>query len=154
MHQKGYGRKTIARKLGISKTTVKNYLDKLKTMDYDVEVLLGMDEPVLESKFHAGNPAYKDNCRYEFIKENLDYYEKELKKTGVTRKLLWEEYWANDPNGYSYTQFCFHFKQQLVAKNPTMTLQYKAAEKLYVDFAGKKMSYVDRDTGHLTLAIF
>jgi len=149
MRQKGYGRKTIARKLGISKTTVKSYLDKLKTIDYDVEVLLGMDEPVLESKFHAGNPAYKDNCRYEFIKENLDYYEKELKKPGVTRKLLWEEYRVNNPNGYSYTQFCFHFKQQLIAKNPTMALQHKAAEKLYVDFAGKKMSYVDRDTGQI-----
>jgi transposase len=149
MHQKGYGRKTIARKLGISKTTVKSYLDKLKIIDYDVEVLLGMDEPVLESKFHAGNPAYKDNCKYEFIKENLDYYEKELKKPGVTRKLLWEEYRANNPNGYSYTQFCFHFKQQLVAKNPTMALQHKAAEKLYVDFAGKKMSYVDWDTGQI-----
>ena len=149
MHQKGYGRKTIARKLGISKTTVKSYLNKLKTMDYDVETLLGMDGPVLEAKFHAGSPAYKDNCRYELIKENLDYYEKELKKTGVTRKLLWEEYRANNPNGYSYTQFCFHFKQQLIAKNPTMALQHKAAEKLYVDFAGKKISYVDRDTGQI-----
>src|SRR3972149_4231258 len=149
MHKNGDGRKTIARKLGMSKTTVKGYLDKLKTMDIDTDSLLELDEPVLEAKFHAGNPAYKDNDRYGFKKENLGYFEKELKRTGVTRKLLWEEYRANHPKGYGYTQFCFHFNQQLVAKNPSMVLQHKPAEKLYVDFAGKKMSYVDRDTGEI-----
>lgn len=149
MHINGQGRKTIARKLGISKTTVKSYLDKLKTLDCDASTLLDLDEPVLEAKFHAGNPAYKDNNRYDYIKENFDYFEKELKRPGVTRMLLWEEYRLAYPKGYSYTQFCYHFNQQLVAKNPTMALQHKAAEKLYVDFAGKKMSYIDRDTGEI-----
>jgi len=138
MHKNGDGRKTIARKLGMSKTTIKYYLDKLKTMDIDTDSLLELDEPVLEAKFHAGNPAYKDNDRYGYIKENLEYFENELKRTGVTRKLLWEEYRANHPKGYGYTQFCFHFNQQLVARNPSMALQHKAAEKLYVDFAGAK----------------
>jgi transposase len=149
MHKKGDGRKTIARKLGMSKTTVKGYLDKLKTMDIDVDRLLELDGPVLEAKFHSGNPAYKENGRYAHIKENLGYYERELKRTGVTRKLLWEEYRANNTNGYGYVQFCFHLSQQLIARNPSMALQHKAAEKLYVDFAGKKMSYVDRDTGEI-----
>jgi transposase len=149
MHQKGDGRKTIARKLGISKTTVKNYLDKLKTMGHALDTLIDMDSPILEAKFHAGNPAYKDNNRYEYLKGNLDYLEKELKKTGVTRKLLWEEYRAHNTHGYSYAQFCFHFKQQLIAKKPSMVLPHKAAEKLYVDFAGKKMSYVDKNTGEV-----
>jgi transposase len=149
MHKNGDGKKTIARKLGMSKTTVKDYLAKVKTMGLSLEALLELDEPVLEAKFHAGNPAYKDNDRYGHIKENLGYFEKELKKTGVTRKLLWEEYRANNPDGYSYTQFCFHFKQQRIAQKPSMALQHKAGEKLYIDFAGKKMSYVDRETGEI-----
>lgn len=149
MHLNGEPRKKIARTLGISKTTVKSYLDKLKSIDCDVSLLLDLDEPVLEVKFHAGNPAYKDNNRYEYIKENIVYFEKELKRPGVTRRLLWEEYKANNPNAYSYTQFCFHFNQQIVARNPSMALQHKAAEKLYVDFAGKKMSYIDPNTGEL-----
>lgn len=149
MHKNGDGRKAIARKLGISKTTVKGYLDKLKTMDIDVNSLLKLDEPVLEAKFHAGNPAYKDNDRYGYIKESLRYFEKELKRTGVTRRLLWEEYRANSSDGYGYTQFCFHLNQQLIAQNPSMVLQHMAAEKLYIDFAGKKMSYVEPDTGEI-----
>jgi transposase len=149
MYQQGKAKKAIARQLGMSKTTVKSYLNKVKAMGIDLELLLAMDEPMLEAKFHSGNPAYKDNNRYDYIKENLDYYEKELKRTGVTRMLLWEEYRAQYPNGYSYTQFCFHLKQQLVAKKPTMVLNHKPAEKLYVDFAGKKMSYVDKKTGEV-----
>jgi transposase len=149
MHQKGRGRKTIARELGISKTTVKSYLEKLKSLNFGLDQLLVMDEPMLEAKFHSGNPAYKDNKRYDYIKESLNYFEKELKRPGVTRMLLWEEYRAKYPQGYSYAQFCFHLNQQLVAKRPSMVLNHKPAEKLYVDFAGKKMSFVDIDTGEI-----
>jgi len=149
MYKMGNGRKTIARKLGISKTTVKSYLDKLKTINFALDKLLEMDGPILEAKFHAANPAYKDNSRYEQIKKNLDYFFKEFIKPGVTRKLLWEEYRSHYPDGYGYTQFCFHFKQQLIAKKPSMVLQHKPAEKLYLDFAGKKMSYVDINTGEI-----
>ena len=56
-----------------------------------IDELLTLEDPVLESKFHAGNPAYKDNERYELLKTDLDYYKKELNITEVTRKLLREE---------------------------------------------------------------
>lgn len=149
MYKNGVKRKAIARNLGISKTTVKNYLNKLASMDFSPDELLEMDEPVLESKFHAGNPAYKDNGRYELFKSKIEYFQEELKRTGVTRRLLWEEYLRDNPQGYGYTQFCFHLSQQLLAKNPTMTLMHTPGGKLYVDFAGKKMSYIDFETGEI-----
>jgi transposase len=35
-----------------------------------------------------------------------------MKRKGVTRQLLWEEYRAAHPDdGYSYTQFCFHYQE-------------------------------------------
>lgn len=39
------------------------------------------------------------------------YMYKELRKTGVTRKLLWEEYKARYPDGYQVTQFCLHYSR-------------------------------------------
>lgn len=54
LHQQGEGKKTIARKLGMSKNTVKAYLDKLAVLPLSIEVLLALEDPVLESKFHAG----------------------------------------------------------------------------------------------------
>ena len=74
---------------------------------------------------------------------------KELPRKGVTKQLLWEEYRQSYPMGYSHSQFCFHLKQQLIARKPSMVLQHNAAEKLYIDFAGSRLSYVDPETGQI-----
>jgi transposase len=148
LHKLGNGRKQIARQLGISKNTVKTYLDKLTGMKLSIDQLLELEDPVLGSKFHAGNPAYKEK-RFDHLKSNLAYYEKELQRVGVTRRLLWEEYKTSYLQGYGYTQFCHHLNQQLIARKPSMVLGHKAGEKLYVDFAGKKLSYIDKETGEI-----
>lgn len=148
LHQQGYGRKFIARSLDISKNTVKTYLDKVQYIKLRPEELLQLEDPVLEAKFHPGNPAYKDK-RFDYLKEKFDYFSSELKQTGVTRRLLWEEYQIENPGGYGYTQFCYHLNQQLIAHKPSMVLNHKAGEKLFVDFAGKKLSYIDKETGEI-----
>ena len=148
LHKQGNSIKSIARNLGISKNTVKSYLIKLATARLPIDELLELDDPVLESKFHTGNPAYKDP-RFEHLSNKLDYFTSELKRVGVTKKLLWEEYIAAYPNGYAYSQFCFHLGQQLLARKPGMKLEHKPADKLFIDFAGKPLHYVDRLTGEL-----
>lgn len=148
LHKQGHSIKSIARNLGISKNTVKSYLIKLATGKLPLTELLDLEDPVLESKFHAGNPAYKDS-RFEHLSNNLEYFSKELKRVGVTKKLLWEEYTAVYQDGYAYSQFCFHLRQQLIAKRPGMKLEHEPADKLFVDFAGKPLHYVDRSTGEL-----
>lgn len=156
LHQQGKGKKTIARILGMSKTTVKVYLDKLQGLTASnkgvkaltIADLVKLESPVLEAKFHPGNPAYKQE-RYEHLKANLDFYLSELKRTGVNKSLLWEEYRRQYPDGYSHSQFCYHLQQHQVASKPSMVLEHKPAEKLFIDFAGKKLSYVDKQTGGL-----
>jgi len=148
LHEQGKNKKFIARSLGISKNTVKAYLTKVASTPLDIKSLLTLDDPVLEGKFHAGNPAYKDE-RFEHFKANLDYFSKELGRVGVTKQLLWEEYRSDYPQGYGHTQFCHHLSQQLIARKPSMVLQHKAGEKLFIDFAGKKLSFVDIDTGEV-----
>jgi transposase len=146
LHQQGKGIKFIARSLGISKNTVRSYLAKMALSPLSFESMLALDNPILEGKFHAGNPAYKDE-RFEYLKANLEYYSKELKSVGVTKKTLWEEYRDANPPGYGYSQFCFHLTQQLIARRPSMVLSHIAGEKLFIDFAGKKLSYIDILTG-------
>jgi hypothetical protein len=99
LHGQGNKIKFIARTLAISKKTVKSYLNRLTGLKMGINELLAMDEVELESKFHSGNPAYKEP-RFEYLKSQLDYYQKELKKTGVTRYLLWEEYKSSNPGGW------------------------------------------------------
>lgn len=134
LHRQGCSIKAIARTLSISKNTVKSYLARLQSASLDTDELLNLEDPVLESRFHSGNPAYKDP-RYIHFKGKLEYFSKELKRVGVTRKLLWEEYIGGFPQGYAYSQFCFHLHQQLVARKPTSVLTHEPADKLFVDFA-------------------
>jgi len=148
LHQQGKGKKFISRNLGISKNTVKAYLEKIALSGLCIDALLKLDDPVMEAKLHAGDPAYKD-IRFDHFKDKLDYFTKELKRVGVTKKLLWEEYREQTSPCYGYSQFCFHLHQHLAAAKPSMVLQHKAGEKLFVDFAGKKLSYIDRHTGEV-----
>ena len=147
-HKNGWKIKGIARELGISKNTVKSYLQKVQTSNWSIEDLLELEDPILEAKFHAGNPAYKDN-RYDQLKLKLAYYASELKKTGVTKLLLWEEYHQEFPNGYGRSQFCHHLLQYISHSKPSMVLTHKPAEKLYIDFAGKRLSYIDWQSGEI-----
>lgn len=155
LHGQGHGKKAIARILRISKNTVKSYLSKLEFIlgeekgAFTIEDLIGLDDPVLEARFHAGNPSYKEEDRYVELKNNFPYYEKELKRRGVTRYLLWEEYRDQHQNGYSYAQFCFHLDQYKKACSPSLVLSHQPGEKLYVDFTGKTIHYVDQNTGEL-----
>ena len=148
LHKQGESIKSIGRSLNISKNTVKSYLAKLAAGTLPLSELLELDDPVLENKFHAGNPAYKDP-RFEHLSGKLEYFQAELKRVGVSKKLLWEEYMAGYPDGYAYSQFCFHVHQQLVAKKPGMKLEHQAGDKLFVDFAGKPLHYADTATGEL-----
>ncbi len=47
----------------------------------------------------------ENNIRYREMLVQMPYFTKELKCTGVTRQLLWEEYSKNNPNAFGYLQF-------------------------------------------------
>ncbi len=57
IHKQGIGNKTIARNLGISKTTVKSYLEKYRSSKLSIETLLKIEDHALGKVFHQGNPA-------------------------------------------------------------------------------------------------
>lgn len=148
MHRSGMSNRRIAKILGLNKGTVNEYVGKLKSNNMSPEELLSLDAPVLEGQFAAGTAAFTDP-RFEKFKEKLPYFEKELARPHVTRHLLWREYLSENPEGYRYTQFCYHLLQQSVAHKPSAILTHTAGEKLFVDFAGDKLSYVDRETGEI-----
>jgi transposase len=153
MHGQGKGKKTIAKALGVSKNTVKSYLLKAELLfnckgAHDTpESLLALDDPQLEARLHAGNPAYKDDIRYGQLQEKMEYILGQLKIKGVTKNLLWEEYRIENPLGYGYSQYCWHIQQYQKAAKSTAVLAHSAGDKLYIDYAGKPLYYIDKETG-------
>jgi len=82
----------------------------------------------------------------------------QLRRKGVTLQLLWEEYRRNHPDGYAYTQFCEYYKRFRSQLEPALRQEYKAGERLFVDWAGMTVPLTDPATGqtrpaHLFVAV-
>lgn len=72
----------------------------------------------------------------------------ELRRTGVTLRLLHEEYLASNPIGaYGYTKFVELYNAWADRLKVTMRQVHKAGEKCFVDYSGKRPSIVDAKTG-------
>lgn len=150
-YQMGHSNRRIAKEIGMNKETVNNYFKAIRDGNMDIKTLLKMDDPELERKFHAGNPAYTDERMQVFLEE-LPLYRNELSRKHVTRYLVWQEYIRRHPDGYCKSQFFFHLKQNLVAtpkQTAVLTDTYVPGEKLFIDFAGDKLGYVDPETGEI-----
>lgn len=148
----GESNRKIALQLGMNKETVNRYVNRAKADSMSLGELVKLDDPVLEYRMSGGKPAYSDH-RFEQMKEKLPYLTKEKGRKHVTLKLLWEEYRAENPDGYSLTQFRYHCRQDnLASKNRSSTIlkdMYVAGEKMFIDFAGDTMEYTDLETGEV-----
>ena len=122
----------IADKLGISFDDVK---DKSEDEVYRV---------FYPDKF-AVESLYKD--------PNYEYVHKELKKVGVTLKLLWQEYCdkCNSLNEISmgYTKFCEGYGDYTVSNKLTNHLNHKPGIVTEVDWSGPTMELIDTSTGEI-----
>jgi len=141
----GFSQRKISEALGISRKTVSDYLYKLTSLKLSYSEIKKMSYEELQLILEDNKESV--NLRYAALSSKFDYMLQELKKTGVTLHLLWEEYLQSNPSGYKYSQFCHHFQNWLKPQKATMHIEHKAGEKMFVDFAGKKLRVINRETG-------
>lgn len=149
--KRGTGRNKMARLLSMSRNTIVEYRKRCALTGFSYEELLSLDDADLSAMLRNIHPpqASADDTRYRYLESRFSYFEAELRKTGVTKRILWEEYLKEVPDGYRYTRFC-HFISQYDKKNgAVMRLVHLPGEELQVDFAGDKLSYIDKSTGEV-----
>lgn len=146
LKQKGVSHKSIARQLGISRTTVIEYVRLMESSGLGWDQLDEADDVLLGSVLNASGDTSE---RYKRLLNFFPYMEKELKRTGVTRQLLWKEYRRDEEDAYAYSQFCYHFKQWSRSVNPTAPMLHKSGDKLFIDFCGEKLPVINRETGEV-----
>src|SRR6478609_7845818 len=90
--QKGFSQRRIARELQLARNTVKEYATRLLQSTYSLQELQQMDDAALATIMYAHAKQSQADPRREDFKLRISYFTAELKRTGVTRQLLWEEY--------------------------------------------------------------
>lgn len=146
-HSEGVSKKKMGLRAGVTRNTVKSYIRQFMSMNRPVEELLVMPDKELEELF-AAKPVYEPDERLKALTDLFPDIEKKIKK-GTTRIRLWEEYRAKHPDGYGLSQFKILYRRWAQMVNATMHVEHIAGDKVYVDFAGDKLSLVDPNTGEV-----
>lgn len=147
LKEKGKSNRSAADLLGVSRNTVNSYVRLISSYDLDYKELLTLSDKELQDLFPSESEV--DSYRYRELSSYFLYFERELKKPGCTQQTLWKEYIEKHPDGYKHSQFNHHFNQWRTKLKASCKLEHKVAEKLFIDFTGKKLQYVDKQTGEL-----
>ena len=148
----GESQNKISHDLGVHKRSIRSYQKIIESEGYDLEQALALPEQDLLSIIQSHKPRGSTHTgkRYVALETQFKNYCTELKKTGVTIQLLWEEYKIEHPDGYGYSQFANYVSRYRGRDNLSMKLYHEAGAVLQLDFAGDLLRYVDSDTGELT----
>ena len=90
--QRGFSGRKISRDLKLSRNTVKLYVDRFNACGLSRDELQQMDDAGLSAIAYADAKQIQADSRKEDFKSRTDHFLAELKRTGVTKQLLWEEY--------------------------------------------------------------
>ena len=141
---------------GLSRNTIREYLRRISASGLTCGELLCLDEESLNAiiyvdEIEKNRSGRTTDERYISFEQQAEYFTSELRKRGVTRHLLWEEYRRAFPEGYAYSQFCEHLSRYMKRENAVMHFNHQPGEQLQVDFAGDKLGYVEPSTGEWIL---
>lgn len=146
--EQGLSARRAAKILGIGKTSASEYVSGFKSSGLSYSVIESLSDSDLTQVINLKKEF--ENERYKELSGLFLYFEKELKRTGVTKRILWEEYVDVRKDFYGYSQFCHHYQKWCKDQKVSMHQEHKAGDKLFVDYTGKKLPVTNPDTGEIT----
>ena len=144
----GISTREIARRLGIAASTVRETLRRFEGAGLGWPLPDGMSDGDLEAALYANHGTKRGHRRH--AEPDWPTVHRELKRKHVTLVIVWDEYIAANPGGYSYSRFCELYRGFESKLSPTMRQTHAAGERLFVDYAGDGVPVVvDRLTGEI-----
>jgi transposase len=147
LHQQGLGIKAISRILCVSKNTVKRYLHQIEVAGYDILYLMNQSDESLV--FILSGQSSKVDNRFAELEKLFPSIGRDLEKTGFTLHYIWCRYKSNHPEGYQYSRFCHYYQRYRETTKAVMHFDHEPGDRLFLDYAGKKLSYMQYGTGEI-----
>ena len=145
----GVSARKIAIATGVARSTVAEYQRRIRTAGLTWPLPPDLDDDLSLSArlFEEDRTQVRGRPEPDWAKVHA-----ELRRKGVTKALLWEEYRGVTPDGYQYSHFCDLYARWAGRVNVTMRQEHRAGEKMFVDFSGDGIDLVDEQTGEVRKA--
>lgn len=148
LHCQGHSKLNISTVTGLSRNTVKKYLNVFTGLHTTWDEVSGLSDKDLD-EFFCKEPEMVPDERLGPLHVYFTSHEKHLKRRGVTLLNLFLEYHQLHPEGFRQTSFYHHYKLWSARAQPSMHMVHKAGDKMFVDFTGEKLEVVDRQSGEI-----
>ena len=141
----GRSKREIARIINVSPTTVSDYLARAKLAGLSLPLPPEVDDAALERLlFPPTEPASVQRPA-----PSWGTVHNELRRKGVTLELLWQEYKAEQVDGFQYSAFCEHYRRWRERLSLSMRQTHTPGERLFIDYAGQTIGVTDGSTGEV-----
>jgi len=138
----GFSDRQIAAAIGSARSTVQECARRTRDAGVSWPLAPAMDEAALHAMLYKRVVPLSRTPRPDFA-----YLHAELRRRGVTRLLLWEEYKSAHPDGWQYSVFCEQYRRWLLTQELVLRQEHAPGDKLFVDYAGQTVPIKDRHTG-------
>jgi transposase len=144
----GLSQRAIARAIGVSNSTISELFSRLALAGLGWPLPEGISDTELEARLYRERGEAVADAREP---DWAEVHEK-LSEKHVTLRLAWQEYRADHPEGYGYSWFAERYRAWQRRIDVVMRQDHKAGEKLFVDWAGDTLPYVDTTSGEVRQA--
>lgn len=148
LHLQGHSIHQLTARLGMARNTVRHYLRTLQGSGQPLGELLTSEDTHLDALLNPAQPTAQSNRQARLLERMPTIHQQVV--AGITLYQLWLEYREQHPDGFQYTQFGVNYRRWRQHLEASLHLEYKAGDKLFVDFAGKKLHLTDPLTGEQT----
>ena len=147
-YEAGATERAIARSIGVARSTVALTLERVAAVRLGWPLPVTLTDRVLEATLYAS--AGRPQGSLGKPESDWTYVHRELRRPGVTRMLLWEEYRQAEPDGYGC--WCELYRAWEGRLSPTMRQVHPAGERMFVDYAGQTIEVIDGRSGEIRQA--
>ncbi|WP_319561166.1 hypothetical protein [Marispirochaeta sp.] len=132
----GLSLREVGKLTGTLKTTISEYLARFRRSGIPLDEALAKTDDELLGLFEKEKEETSED--YRTLVALFPDYEIRLKRKGMTRQLLWEEYRSLYPTGYLYTQFCHHFRSWRESLDISMHQDHAPGDKAFLDYTQQR----------------
>ena len=149
----GMGIKETANTFHISRNTVRKYVRLFISSGKPTAQLLELTEEQLRDMFGCTEFRHREPSQRQLELDALiPGYVARLSRKGMTVRKLFNEYREGHPDGFQESVFKRAVRQYRFHTTVVGHVEHYAADQMYIDFAGDRLTVVDEMTGEIKKA--